>query len=145
MYSNFVRKIRLLIKSHKFHVVIVTLVIIDCLCIATELLIAELAKHILNEQNHECTEKENLISTNKTHSNNSSDLHDLKPNHNKSQYHAWFNIIESILRHISTLILGLFTIEVIVKLILVPEIFIKSKWEILDAFVVVFSFSINKQ
>lgn len=140
---GFIQKTRLLIKSHEFHIAIVTLVIIDCLCIAGELLISELAKHILDEQEHDCVAKENSIrnktnfSTNSSH--NTTEIDEI----HKNDYHVLFNVIESILSHFSTLILGIFTVEVFVKLVLVPDIFIKSKWEILDAVIVIISFSIN--
>ena len=109
-------KIKSFLESHKFHTIIVILVIVDCLCVAIELIIEHLEKYVLGN-------------------NDADDKH--------SHSHLYFHIIENILKYTSLTILALFVIEIIVKLIFVPRIFIKLKWEILDALVVIISFGVN--
>ena len=57
--------------------------------------------------------------------------------------HLFFHVIENILKYTSLTILAFFVLEVIVKLIFSPKVFIESKFEIFDAFVVVISFGVN--
>jgi voltage-gated hydrogen channel 1 len=106
-------KIKSFLESHRFHTIIVILVIVDCLCVAIELIIEHVEKYVLGN------------------------------NDKHSHSHLYFHIIENILKYTSLTILALFVIEIIVKLIFVPRIFVKLKWEILDALVVIISFGVN--
>lgn len=126
----FVSKLRNFIKSHEFHTIIVVLVIIDCICVTCDLLLLELSKFVLHPE-PKCLN---------TTDSSSHQIHEDSPDEDA---HLFFEITEILLQIITTIILSVFTIEVIVKIILVPDIFIKSKWEILDAIVVVVSLGLN--
>ena len=130
----FVDSARKLLKSHKLHVAIVILIIIDCLCVAAELIISDIERHL--------EEPESLIipsiNLNK-HGNNSNSV-------TEGQHvmpHVILRTLESIFKFTSLTILGLFTVEVIVKLLLIPREIFSSIWEIVDSIVVVLSFGLN--
>lgn len=126
----FVLKLRHFIKSHEFHTIIVVLVIIDCICVTCDLLLLELSKFVLHP------EPKCLNVTDPS-------THEIHEDSADEDVRLFFEISELLLQIITTIILSVFTIEVVVKLILVPDIFIKSKWEILDAIVVVVSLGLN--
>ena len=131
-------KLRAFINSHRFHAVIVILVVVDCLCVALELFIFEVERHMANDPSiSDCINKI-------TQWHNVS-LQHIEPHHTDqhSGIHLFLKIVEGVLKYTSLGILGLFVVEVIVKLAVEPRIFIKSKWEILDAVVVVLTFMLN--
>jgi hypothetical protein len=127
------QKLKELITSHKVHTIIVVLVIIECLCVAGDLLLVELSK-IIVKQEPICP----LNATNNYSSNATNSLY----GKDKTAYIVFYTL-EMILKIISTTILAIFIIELLFKLILVPNIFSKSKWEIMDGIVVVVSFTLN--
>lgn len=111
-------KIRIFLKSEKFHSIIVWFVVIDCLCVTLELTFEHVEKYVLkNDKHHKQNDHHNL--------------------------HFYFHLAECILQYASLTILAIFVVEIVVKLVFIPKVFIKSKWEILDAMVVVISFGIN--
>lgn len=123
-------KIRKFLCSSSFHTSVVVLVVIDCLCVTLELTIEHIEKYVLDSGvKSELNKRSTVTASSKLHGH--------------IDFHFYFHIIENILKCTSIAILGLFVLEVIVKLIFVPKVFIKSKWEILDALVVLISFGLN--
>jgi hypothetical protein len=102
--------------------------------VAGDLLLMELAKYVLKEESA-CPKKHDFNATN-------SSLEVTGKSADTTAKLA-FHIIEMILQITSTTILVFFNIELLVKLMIVPKIFIESKLEILDAFVVVVSLALN--
>ena len=140
-------KMRRLLTCHRFHMMIVFLVIIDCICVASELLILELERLIIPDE-HACEQKPLIASNhsilnNTNHSTLNHTSHTVKHHDDHhSGVHLAFYVTESIFKYLSTSILGLFTIEVILKIILVPRVF-KRKLEVLDAIIVTLTFALN--
>jgi hypothetical protein len=133
--KTFLHKIRSFLNSHQVHIAIIVLVIIDCLCVSFELLIYEYEK--ITNPKIDCPNS----STFKEHLNKTSgEHHELNHSHN---FHLFLEVIEEILKYTSLTILSIFVLEILLKLILMPNIFVKSKWEIPDAIVVLLSFSLN--
>lgn len=143
---EFFDDVKTFIKSENFHKLIVALVIVDCLCVASELLLLEISKYVMQNGQQKVLCMAKTLNTTHHFLNKSSELNQHKndSHHGSSpELHLFFEISEDILKYISTSILGLFCIELVVKLMLIPQIFVKSKWEILDGFVVFVSFSLN--
>ncbi len=134
-----VQQIKKLLKSEKLHKIIITLVVIDCLIVALELLLYELGKYVLHSHaiDANCNKQNKVSITNFTSNNAHSHL---KKHEEKAD--LFFEITEKILKGLSTGILSLFMVEILFKLVFDPRVF-KSKWEILDAFVVLCSLSLN--
>lgn len=108
--------IRNFLRSEKFHTIVVILVVIDCLCVTVELTLEHIENYVLK--------------------------HDQKQ-HDHHRLNFYFHLAEGILQYTCLTILALFVVEVLIKLAFIPRVFISSKWEILDALVVVISFGIN--
>jgi len=132
-------KIQAFLKSENFHKLVVILVVIDCLCVASELLLYELGRYVLanNSAHSSCTRPNAPSTTNLTREQPFS-----HPNKAPEGADLFFIIFEDIFKYTSTGILSLFMAEIIVKLVIVPRIF-RSKWEILDTIVVVTSLTLN--
>ena len=135
--ESLVTKLRAFINSHRFHAVIVILVVVDCLCVALELFVFELERHMANDPSiSDCINKITRV--------HNVSLHHIEPHHTDQHgNHLFFKIVEGVLKYTSLGILSLFVVEVFVKLIVEPKIFVKSKWEILDAVVVALTFMLN--
>ena len=114
--QTYCEKIRSFLKSEKFHTIVVVLVVFDCLCVTLELTLEHIEKYVLGDQ---------------------------KRDHVNNDLHFYFHLFENILKYTTITILALFVLEVVTKLVFIPKVFIESKWEILDALVVVISFAIN--
>ncbi len=132
-------KIQTFLKSEKFHKLVVILVVIDCLCVASELLLYELGRYVLaNNSAHSSCPRSKAPST----SNLTSEQPYSHPNKAAERADLFFIIVEDIFKYTSTGILSLFMAEIIVKLVFMPRMF-RSKWEILDAIFVVTSLTLN--
>lgn len=159
--TDCVANLRKFISSHKFHMIIIILVVIDALAVGSELLLHEIENHLIPQQLPKCINhlsQQNHVNKNVTTDLSSHDsvdtdifqnkthlsLNDYKHEHHENhKLHLLFEIISSILEHITITILGIFTIEVFLKLILVPKIVFNSLWEIIDSIIVVSSFCLN--
>ena len=134
------KKVRRILRSHHFHIAVIVLVVIDCFCIGIELIIDSMEKHL------EQSDNSHLKHFNNHHSNNS-DLSFTKKSQNTMQnnyiFHFILKLAENIIKYISLAIVAFFVIELIFKIIFMPKIFIKNKFEIFDAIVVVISFIIS--
>jgi hypothetical protein len=113
----FIIKLKNLLNSHKFHLTIIILVLTELFLILSKNIIFEIKE---------------FVNINFNSTSNST------KNYNKDFYLAC-----SIITKLSITILGIFLVEVIMKLLLIPKIFIKHKLEILDAFVIIISFGLN--
>lgn len=159
-HQTWVTKSREFLNSHKFHTIIVVLVIIDCLAVASELTIGEIEKTLIPQHERLCDNNiKNLVNDgikgNESHSVSESHIkHYSKRNAENTSQHGETHVgkehenhmlhhMETIMKFTSLTILGLFTIEVFVKLVLIPKVVCTSPWEIVDSFVVVISFSLN--
>lgn len=131
--KSWIGKSRKFIDSHTFHMIIVALVVIDCLCVAAELIIGNIEEHL---------GKEELVSVGiPTRNLTGEEGHGVEEGHDKHGIHMFLHISEMFMKYTSLFILGVFTIEVFVKLILVPKIILASAWEIVDSIIVVISFT----
>ena len=117
-------KIRKFIKSHKFQVIIIILVVIDALAVASELILHEAEQHFIPHKIHACQSinsdnnhlVENIIangSINNVHKvelsqNGSHSKHMENEDHGKHEsLHTIFKVLESILTHITLIILSI--------------------------------------
>lgn len=134
--------LRKLLTCHRFHVIIVILVIVDCICVASELLVLEL-EHLIIPKNNAC-ENKSLVAFNNSTLKNTNHIFKIHKEKQTGNYnlHMTFYVVENILKYTSTSILGLFTVEVILKIILVPNVF-KRKLELIDAVIVTCTFGLN--
>jgi hypothetical protein len=107
---------------------IIVLVLFDSICVASELiLIIENSK-----ENNICHTINNTIRNNRT-----------KNDENIGHTHHPIEIILLILKYIGITILGIFIIEILIKIIFNTRAFFKTKMEIFDALVVAISFVLD--
>jgi hypothetical protein len=126
-------KIRSILQSHRFHLIILGLICLDCCCIIGEIIIDYVDLSMLYEGSLTLVEslKEKCIENNNipTHLNGSMVI-----NHenNSSMTHQILVILEDIFKFGSITILGIFFIEIIFKVAFIPKVFIENKLEIVD-------------
>lgn len=140
---DFRRFMKAFLNSHKFHVSVIVLVIVDCFVLTAELIIDHL-NDALKDPNFSNDKKDSSMSHNLTdHSHSSQDSHN---SHEKSSgfgsYGPLFHVLEEVFKYTSLTILSIFVVEIILKLIFIPKIFTKPL-EIFDALVVIVSFALN--
>lgn len=130
-----------ILRSHKLHAIIIFIVIIDCLIVSTEIILLEIQQFITYQVKSDDTNNVGIIPMNATSRNHS--ITDLALNKkDDSQSKDVLKAATNILKYLSTSLLGLFTMEIIMKLIFIPEIF-KKKLELIDAIIVVLTFILN--
>ena len=120
---------RKFLKSHNLHFFNVIFVIIDCMCIASLLVITDIKGNF---------EELNKLNTNVNKCNST-----MEKEHTRLTAHVILQTFENILKLTSLTILGLFTFEVISKILLIPRVIFSSVWEVLDSFVIIMSFGLN--
>jgi hypothetical protein len=191
-------KMQKLLTSHQFHIAIVVLVIIDCLCVAGELIIEAVQGAIEKHQAHKAIyhnqqpdivapmesvkKRGSAVKTvaelvlNATHNHiigspNHTTHHSIDNHHSTVDnlgggyeiqgltllpegtvtpggHHAHANmhpvlmIVEEIFKYASFIILCLFIVEILLRLIFTPKVFLHVL-ELLDTFVILISFSMN--
>jgi hypothetical protein len=151
--ANSIRKI---LNSHRFHVIIIILVAIDCLFVAGELIIDYIEMHIAkSDKNHSIfvnnlEEDKSFLLTkqsdldlaynNATHNSNMN--HHAGHHGSRSRLARFFKILELICKYGSFSILLAFVIEICFKVVFTPKNCCKF-FEIFDATVVIVSFSVN--
>ena len=109
---SIIQKIRNFIESDGFHKFIITLVIIDCLCVASEILLGELEKYLIPSDpcalkvEHHAKLHSNLTTSH--HNESLHTKHSSGENHHESNHllHHIFEIIEIILSTTTLSILG---------------------------------------
>ena len=148
------KKMGTLLESHTFHIVIIVLIVIDCMCVLGEIFI-DYIDIVVNtvpktmqhsseiSQNHNHNHNEIELKTNNHSSLSSSSSHQHQHGEHRFLHpsiHEAFELMEEFFKYLSLIILTLFMIELVLKLTFIPRIFLKHKLEIMDAFVVVISF-----
>lgn len=129
--------IKQILKSNKLHIIVILLVILDCICISSELILDLIIS--INSESREKTKDDNCQNnTTKTNLNLFKLLYSIDPN-----VISILISIEYVLKFIGLGILGFFVIEITLKLIYIPHEVIKSIWGILDAIVVFVSFILD--
>jgi hypothetical protein len=161
--KTFRQQAKSILKSHKFHMIIIGLIVLDCICCIGELAIDFIESEFIHKNmrfnslsgNHIRDHQRRSAIVNASNEyvhnglNNSNKLFDtildsrFAQNDNIHRLDRVLTILETCLKYTSLAILSMFLIEIIFKVIFVPKIFIKSKWEIPDAIVVISSFTIN--
>ena len=131
-------KVKRILESHQFHTAVIVLVIIDCLCVAIELILDFMEK----ESKSPMSAHLDVIKSNHSLLNSSENLHH-QPVHHHSNTHMIIEILEKVLKYTSLSILGFFVIEITFKIAFIPKVFVKNKFEIFDAVVVIISFATN--
>ena len=123
---SFRQKVQRIIESNYFQVTIIILVLIDTLLCGIELVV------IIQHNDDECS-KSNMI--NGTYISSTINP---KVNDKKSTY-----FIHRFLKYTALVILGIFLIEILLKLIFNTCAFIKSKLELLDSAIIIVSFVLD--
>jgi len=150
--ANSIRKI---LNSHRFHVIIIILVAIDCLFVAGELVIDYIEMHIAKSDNNHSifvknseedksfllTKQSDLDSAYKNATHNFNIIHH-EGHHESSKLAKFLKILELICKYGSFSILLTFVIEICFKVVFTPKNCCKF-FEIFDATVVIVSFSVN--
>jgi hypothetical protein len=145
LYSKTRERTKRLMRTQKYHLLILSLVGVHCLCVLAEFIIEFIHLSILKEE-YLLTKRflsEELQLDNKSHillANFGQYKSSLRTIASK---HSSLDFLEKCFKINGTLILGLFTLEVVVKCLCMPKCFIKAKWEALDACIVTFSFAID--
>ena len=137
------KRVKNVINSHQWQKAIIFLVVIDCICVAVELMLDLWLKKVVANRE---IKHSRLVSDH--HLNKSSIIENIHPSahhevHHESSAHFYLEIFEEILKYSSLSILGFFILELIFKLIFMPKYFLKNKFEIFDGFVIVVSFTVN--
>ena len=150
-WTVFTELIKKLFHSHKFHKAIVILVIIDCLCVAVELIIEHIDVYVLGYDG-DMKKSDDLPATysaNKSVSNGVTDYNNAtstsysKPTDPNYNLHLFLAVLAKILKITSIIILSVFVVEILFKLVFLFKMFIRSKFEIFDAFIIVVSLGVN--
>jgi hypothetical protein len=139
--------IKELLHSHQFHKAIVMLVIIDCLCVAVELIIEHIDVYVLGYDGDKKILENTISNSNRTiifdTILNSTSIDFIKQNDSNYNLHLFMSVLAKILKIISIIILTVFLIEIVFKLVFLTSIFIRSKLEIFDAFIIILSLAVN--
>lgn len=104
-------KMRVIIRSHKFHLFYIALVVLDCVCV-----VAQIIFDIMQENHRKNT--------------TSSAVHGDSPLHN----------LELMAEGASLFILSIFLLSIVFHAVLLGKVYLRSKLEMLDAFIVIVSF-----
>lgn len=103
-----IQKVRRAIESDGFHKLVIALVIIDCLCVASEILLGELEKHLIDVD--PCAVKVQRLSEDyhgSVHNGSLYTKHSSTEDHDfDHQTHAIFEMVELILTFATFIILG---------------------------------------
>jgi hypothetical protein len=151
--NSCVGKTQKFLLSHEFQISVVVLVVIDCLCVAGELIIESIQNAI--EKHHAIHGRKShssSLTSNKTESilNHTSGFvgHEetvISPGghhiHHDNMHPVLF-VLEEIFKYASFVILCVFIVEIILRLIFVPRVFAHIL-ELLDTCVILISFSLN--
>lgn len=116
------------LESHLFHKLVVLLVVIDCLCASLEFTLESIEKHFITNHESKLSELNQTLIQHDSHGNHSSneiDHNHQSSKHGHRQAHLLFHILEMIFKYTSISILCMFVVEIIVKLIFTPRVFIK--------------------
>lgn len=135
---RFMKKV---LTSHKFHVSVVVLVIVDCFVLIAELVIDHLEDALNESIGYHATKSVNHLG------NHTSPISMVSSHieHKQTGFGAWgpfFHMLEELFKFTSFTILSIFMVEIILKLIFIPRTFCKVL-EIFDAFIVVSSFTLK--
>lgn len=167
-FQRFRHHVKHVLNSHYFHVLVIVLIVVDCLCVLGEIVIdyvdVTLAKH--GRQAHNTTHalqttkmisalidsSESIVhrdSTEYIYADHGDDNHTISHERVAAHHaghpklHHALEVTEDVLKFISLAILGLFIIEIVLKMLFTPGKFFKSKLEIMDAVVIVVSFVVS--
>jgi len=125
--KTFIENIRKFILSHTFNLVIILLVILDVMCVITQMILDFTRK---KHEKEGTSVSENVVNTseigNEEHATNSNI--------------ANIEIAEEVFEYLSACILGIFIFIVLMKAAFIPKDFFKSKLEIFDSLIVTISF-----
>jgi hypothetical protein len=142
--TRIVKRIRRVLNSHRFHIVIIVLVAIDCLFVAGELAIDYIEMHLAKGNNDQQNDKQFLMTKQSDLDlayRNATQNQNLNHDHH-SPLAKLLKALEHICKYGSFTILLLFVIEICFKVIFTPRKCCKF-FEIFDAIVVIVSFSVN--
>lgn len=144
--AGFRHTIKEILNSRAFHIIIIVLVVLDCLFVCGELLIDYLEIYLTSSNHHTDNKKflehmpadfYSLDQNSTTNHTNSVSEHYL--NHNLLEF---LKVLENIFKYGSITILGIFIIEIVLKIIFAPKNFCKPL-EIFDAIIVIIGFTLN--
>ena len=146
--DSLVGKMRQILHSHRFHIVILILVLIDCCLVAGELIIDYIEIHMAKDHNASKGDDKSFLLTKQSDLDqaykNATDHH--HDNHGDSHHNSGFakflKVLELICKYGSFSILTFFVLEIIVKFIITPKNFCVC-FEVFDAVVVIVSWSVN--
>lgn len=137
-------------KSHRLHVIIVILVILDSLCVSVELII-DLIITVYNQNSMDASLNNltnNAISpidkkNSTTHVSTSERFVWSFIKNMNLNYLSILISIETFFKYFGLMILSIFVIEITCKIIFIPRELVRSKWGIFDAIVVFTSFVLD--
>lgn len=136
---SLVKRLRALLQSHKFHVFVIVMVVIDCVSISAELLIDYFD---LVTSDHGDKMNENALTTESIDSDFDV-VSSTKPISTHVVFvRTLFDVLENFFKYVSLLVSTVFLFEIILKLALMPKQFLKFM-EIFDAIVVIAGFTVN--
>lgn len=143
--TRIVKRIRRVLNSHRFHIVIIVLVAIDCLFVAGELAIDYIEMHLAKGNNDQQNDKQFLMTKQSDLDlayRNATQNQNLNHDHHHKPLAKLLKALEHICKYGSFTILLLFVIEICFKVVFTPRKCCKF-FEIFDAIVVIVSFSVN--
>lgn len=147
-FNDFRSKMKKVLNSHKFHTVVLILIVLDCFFVTAELVIDHIneflrdAKADLLKNCPKNTTEHAVEHTTEHATEHSSDYEDEQLESGFGRWGPYLHVLEETFKYMSLAILCLFIIEIIIKLIFTPKSFLKIL-EIFDVFVILVSFSLN--
>jgi hypothetical protein len=141
--NSVLEKVRNILNSHRFHTIIIILVVVDCCLVAGELIIDWIEIHLEKES---VNDDRKFLQTKKSHLDtayrNLTDAHSHHDDTHKSGVAQFLKTLELICKYGSFSILSFFIIEIAIKAVVMPKNCCKF-FEVFDAFVVIVSWSMN--
>ena len=138
-HGNMCDKIRLILRSHRFHMIILCLIVIECLLVASEVVLSEIESLFFGSSKHQTDSVARHINNATTHE---PPLYDENDESTPSGSHQVFYVAEHICKFGSTAILAFFIVEIVFKVLFDPKSFTKFL-ELLDAVIIMLSFGLN--
>lgn len=140
LYDKISKKIDIYFNSNWFNYIINALTLIDCTCVLIVLTLEYIELSLINKKYLEFSK---LLTENAFSHNYNKLIVDKKLLNKFITDQSKFEIAHVILTSVILTILGLFIIEIVLKLIFTPRIFLKQKFEIIEAIVIVISFALD--
>lgn len=125
-----VEMMRTIIRSHRFHLFYICLVILDCICVVLQMIIDIVHKRKKKDSSHSLvpstaaltpSDNQHLDQSNVIHTNS-------------------LDIMEQSISILSMIILSIFLLSILFHAILLGKVYFKSKLEMFDAIIVISSF-----